>query len=89
MHKAGCLLIFEITFFLVYVDVSVYKPRVWSRDANFPTIFIPWEFGELVISIFFLPQESEHLEPIPWGPGVILGELDPLKWAILSNEYDK
>ena len=37
---------------------------------------------------FFIPRGSGNLEPIPRGPRGIFGELNPLKSAILSNEYD-
>ena len=40
---------------------------------------------------FFIPRGFGDLEPIPRGPrGLwgIFGELNPLKLAILSNEYD-
>ena len=37
---------------------------------------------------FFIPRGFGDLEPILRGPGGIFGELNPLKLAILSNEYD-
>ena len=56
----------------------------WVRDANSLAIFIPRGFGEWGIAFF----HSGNLESIPRGPLGIFGELDPLKWAILSNRYD-